>query len=276
MEIGLSTPDFVNEQLFCDMKNAGIKHMEVSVSKELSEKLSFEDLKNWAKKYDINLWSFHLPFWPFTEIDISKPSLAEGSVEYLKGYIEKGSKIGIDKYVIHASGEPIDEGERKIRMETAKKSLKELAEYADSFGSTIIVENLPRTCLGRDSSDILELLSVDKRLKACFDTNHLLKENSSEFIKAVGEKIVTTHVSDYDFKDERHWLPGEGKIDWQKMIEDLKSAGYTGVWLYEISLGCPRTIVRDRNLTCQDFSDNAKVLFEGKTPMPIGKAKENL
>lgn len=274
MEIGLSTPDFVNEQLFCDMKNAKIKHMEVSVSKELSEKLCFDDLKNWSEKYDINLWSFHLPFMPFSEIDISKPELAEGSVEYLKGYIEKGSKIGIDKYVIHASGEPIDEGERKVRMQTAKKSLKELAEYADSFGSTIIVENLPRTCLGRDSSDILELLSVDERLKACFDTNHLLKENSSEFIKAVGEKIVTTHVSDYDFKDERHWLPGEGKIDWQKMIADLKEVGYSGVWLYEISLNCPWTIVRDRNLTCQDFSENADELFAGKTPMPIGKAKE--
>ena len=276
MEIGLSTPDFVNEQLFCDMKNAGIKHMEVSVSKELSEKLCYENLKSWAEKYEINLWSFHLPFWPFSEIDISKPSLAEFSVEYLKGYIEKGSKIGIDKYVIHASGEPIDEGEREIRMQTAKKSLKELVEYASFFGSTIIVENLPRTCLGRDSSDILELLSADDRLKACFDTNHLLKESSSDFIKAVGDKIVTTHVSDYDFKDERHWLPGEGKIDWQKMINDLKSIGYSGIWLYEIGLGCPWTIIRDRDLTIQDFSDNARALFEGKTPMPIGTPKDNL
>lgn len=276
MEIGLSTPDFVNEQLFCDMKNAGIKHMEVSVSKELSEKLCYENLKSWAEKYEINLWSFHLPFWPFSEIDISKPSLAEFSVEYLKGYIEKGSKIGIDKYVIHASGEPIDEGERELRMQTAKKSLKELVEYASFFGSTIIVENLPRTCLGRDSSDILELLSADDRLKACFDTNHLLKESSSDFIKAVGDKIVTTHVSDYDFKDERHWLPGEGKIDWQKMINDLKSIGYSGIWLYEIGLGCPWTIIRDRDLTIQDFSDNARALFEGKTPMPIGTPKKEL
>ncbi|MBQ8545625.1 MAG: sugar phosphate isomerase/epimerase [Clostridia bacterium] len=276
MEIGLSTPDFVNEELFCNMKNAGISNMEVSVSKELSEKLNFEDLKNWSEKYDINLWSFHLPFMPFSEIDISKPELAEGSVEYLKGYIEKGSKIGIDKYVIHASGEPIDEGERSVRMQTAKNSLKELAEYADSFGSTIIVENLPRTCLGRDSSDILELLSADDRLKACFDTNHLLKENSSQFIKAVGKKIVTTHVSDYDFKDERHWLPGEGKIDWQRMIADLNEVGYTGVWLYEISLTPSWTIERDRDLTCQDFSDNAKALFEGKTPMPIGTPNKSL
>lgn len=276
MEIGLSTPDFVNEQLFCDMKNAGIKHMEVSVSKELSEKLCYENLKSWAEKYDINLWSFHLPFWPFSEIDISKPELAEYSVEYLKGYIEKGSKIGIDKYVIHASGEPIDEADRGVRMQTAKKSLKALCEYASTFGSTIIVENLPRTCLGRDSSDILELLSTDDRLKACFDTNHLLKENSSEFIKAVGDKIVTTHVSDYDFKDERHWLPGEGKIDWQKMINDLKSVGYTGVWLYEISLNAPWTIKRDRNLTCQDFKDNAEALFKGETPAPIGTPNPTL
>lgn len=276
MEIGLSTPGFINEQLFKGMQEAGIKNMEVSVSRELSEKLCYEDLKCWAEKYNVNLWSFHLPFWPFNEIDISKPTLAKSSVEYLKGYIEKGSKIGIDKYVIHASGEPIGEDERELRMQTAKESLKELVNFADTFGSVIIVENLPRTCLGRDSSDILELLSADQRLKSCFDTNHLLSEDSGEYIKAVGESIVTTHVSDYDFKDERHWLPGEGKIAWQKLISDLKGVGYDGVWLYEIDLGAPWTIHRDRDLSCQDFSDNARELFSGNTPKPIGTPKPNL
>ena len=63
MEIGLSTPSFINEQLFLDMKNAGIMLMEVSVSKELTDKLDYKELKSWAERYDINLWSFHLPFW---------------------------------------------------------------------------------------------------------------------------------------------------------------------------------------------------------------------
>ncbi len=275
-EIGLSTPGFINEKLFSDMAEAGIKHIEISVNKSQSEKINYDELKAWSEKYGVNLWSFHLPFYPFAEIDISKPDLAEQSVEYLAGYIKKASKIGIRRYVIHASGEPIDENDRKSRMECAKNSLFKLAEIAKENDSIICVEDLPRTCLGRNSADILELVSAHEGLKVCFDTNHLLDEEISKFIHVVGDKIVTTHISDYDFNNERHWLPGEGDINWQELISSLKDINYSGIWLYEINLDCPWTIKRDRSLIIKDFSDNAKVLFEGKIPAPLGKRADGL
>ena len=58
----------------------------------------------------------------------------------------------------------------------------------------------------------MELISADDRLRVCFDTNHLLKESIIDFIYNVGDKIITTHVSDYARENERHWLPGEGVI----------------------------------------------------------------
>lgn len=277
-KIGLSTPsgDALSREFFKECSEVGISHVEISVSNELSKNLNYDKLKEWADEFGIVLWSFHLPFWPFSEIDISKPELAAKTVEYLKGYIEKASKIGIDKFVIHASGEPIDESERAIRMETAKKSLATLADFADAFGSKIAVENLPRTCLGRDSSDIKELLSAHPSLVSCFDTNHLLKQASSEYLDEVGEKIVTLHVSDYDFKDERHWLPYEGQINWQKLLEKLKEINYSGIWLYEIGLKAPWTIERERDITLSDFVSNAKSVFCGEAPSFLGTPKENL
>lgn len=275
MEVGMSRAS-VSESIFKELKDAQVKYFEVSLYKEEVEKLDFNYLKKTAEKYGIVLWSFHLPFMPFAEIDISNPEIAEKTVEYLKCFIENGAKIGIDKFVIHASGEPIAENDREIRMQTAKKSLKELADFADKYGAVIAVENLPRTCLGRDSSDMLELLSADSRLKSCFDTNHLLKEDSCEYIKAVGEKIITTHVSDYDFKDERHWLPGEGKIDWQMLYSTLKSVGYDALWLYELNLGSGWTIEREKDLTAHDVKENANEIFEGKIPTPKGIPNPNL
>ena len=269
-EVGFSTPGFVNEQLFCDMAKAGIKNIEISVNKEKSEKLDYEKLKEWSEKYGVRLWSFHLPFCPFSEIDISREDLAENSILYLSDYVRKASAIGIDKFVIHASGEPIADEDRKSRMECAKKSLKTLCDVASEYGCIICVEDLPRTCLGRSSSDIKELLSADERLRVCFDTNHLLDEKIEDFIKEIGDKIVTTHISDYDFKNERHWLPGEGDIDWQSLISALDSVDYKGIWLYEIDFGCPWTIRRDRDLNCEDFAKNAELLFNGEVPEPIG------
>jgi len=275
-EIGLSTPGFVDEQLFCDMAKAGIKHVEISVDRWKSEQLDFCKLKEWSEKYGVGLWSFHLPFYPFTEIDISNKDIADKSIEYLSGYIKKGSEIGIDKFIIHASGEPIAEGNRKERMDTAKKSLYTLCELAKEYGSVICVEDLPRTCLGRSSSDISELLTAHPDLKVCFDTNHLLDEKITDFIHRVGGKIITTHISDYDFNNERHWLPGEGDIDWQSLICALRDVDYKGVWLYEIGFGSPWTIKRDRDLCCDDFVNNAKALFSGRAPSPLGKRVDGL
>ncbi len=273
MDVGMSRGS-ISREVLTELKNAGIKHLEISLPSDKVMSINFKEVKELADEIGVNIWSFHLPFWPFDEIDISMPSLAEKTVEYLKYFIKNGAEIGIDKFVIHASGEPIAEEDRPVRMETAKKSLKELAEYADKYGAIIVVENLPRTCLGRDSRDMLMLLSADERLKSCFDTNHLLKENSSEYIRAVGKKIVTTHVSDYDFKDERHWLPGEGKIDWQRLYSDLKEVGFDGAWLYELNLKASWTIDRERDLCACDVKKNADEIFAGKMPTPHGIAKE--
>lgn len=262
-ELGLSScAKELNEELFKNYRDSGINNMEVSLSNVSKQsEVNLKNVKKLADKYGIKLWTGHLPFNPFSQIDISDPETSEYAVSYFSDIIKQYADIGVNKVVIHPSGEPIDEKDRGIRMECAKKSLKKLAEFADSLDTVIAVENLPRTCLGRDSKDIAELISVDERLMVCFDTNHLLKENPLDFIKALGDKIITLHVSDYDFIDERHWLPGEGEINWQEMISALKEVNYDGPWLYEVTFETPRTIERPRNLNCEDIVNNAKTVF---------------
>lgn len=97
-----------------------------------------------------------------------------------------------------------------------------------------------------------------------------------DFIHKVGKRIITTHVSDYDFVNERHWLCGEGDIDWEKLLKALNDVQYKGPWLYEIGFTCPKTIIRNRNLTCNDFALNAKELFSNKKPTVFSTRKENL
>ena len=98
-------------------------------------------------------------------------------------------------------------------------------------------ENLPRTCLCRTSDEMLRFLRDIPALRVVFDTNHSLKEDNAHYIRAVGEKIVTLHVSDYDFIDEKHWLPLEGKNDWEAILTALEEVGYAGRFLYELRSG---------------------------------------
>jgi len=213
-KIGLSTCGFLlTDENFKALRASGIQAVEISMKADRYPDINYREVRALADRYDIELWSYHLPFGPFSVIDPS--SLDAGvrahTLDYFKGLIERASEIGIDKFVIHASGEPIPPADRAARMQHAKESLNALAEFAHAHSAVIAVEDLPRTCLGNSSADILELLSANDKLRVCFDTNHLLEEDNLHFLQTVGDKIITLHVSDYDFLNERHWLPGEGK-----------------------------------------------------------------
>ncbi len=266
MIIGLSScGKRLDRQLFEEYKNAGIEAMELSVgNKDACDSFDVKSVVPLAKEFGIELWSYHLPFGPFEVLDISNPITAEFSVEYYKTLMTSARECGVKVFVIHPSGEPIEKSDRRVRMERAKESLGKLAEYGDSIDAVIAVEDLPRTCLGNSSAEILELIGVHNSLKVCFDTNHLLGEDNVDFINNIGSKIITTHVSDYDFVDEKHWLSGEGKVDWSALYSALNKVGYNGPWLYELGFRCPASMPRTRDLTCEDFAKNANEIFNGK------------
>ncbi|MBR5679024.1 MAG: sugar phosphate isomerase/epimerase, partial [Clostridia bacterium] len=108
---------------------------------------------------------------------------------------------------------------------------------ATAAGVTLCLENQPRTCLCRTSDEMLVFLSAIPDLCVVFDTNHSLTEDNVHYIRAVGEKIVSLHISDYDFIDEKHWLPLKGKNDWSGIVAALEEVGYAGRFLYELGAG---------------------------------------
>lgn len=275
-KIGLSSCAPLCSALFEKYRNAGITAMEISLDYAACDALDYACAKRLAEEFEVDLWSFHLPFSPFVKIDLSNAALCKNTIQYYETLIKKASEIGIQRFVVHPSGEPIADENRPERMKCAKESLAAVAQIAQRHNAVIAVENLPRTCLGKNSDEITELISVHENLKVCFDTNHLPAENPSDFIHKVGNRIITTHISDYDFVNERHWLPGEGKVDWQSVLRALKAVNYDGVWLYEIDFLCPKTILRSRDLTCDDFVKNASEIFENKALTVFSTHKENL
>ena len=58
-----------------------------------------------------------------------------------------------------------------------------------------------------------------------------------DFMKALATNVVTTHLSDYDGVDERHWLPGMGIVPWKDVVKTLMENGYRGPFLFELRSG---------------------------------------
>ena len=91
-------------------------------------------------------------------------------------------------------------------------------------------------------------------------------EKNADYIRALGNYFINIHVSDYDFIDERHWLPYEGKTDWVELVTLLEEAGYEGPFLYEVPRHIPSGLNR-RNLTYADYRDNYEACVH-KRPAP--------
>ena len=268
---GRSISDY-SESHFEALRAAGTYAVEISGAAGNYPTIRWQDVIGFAKNTGIELWSFHLPFSPFCMNDISSPDayVRKTTIDYHKVLIDRAAGLaGIRNMVIHPSGEPIAEEDRAEHMKYAKESLCILSDFCDQYGARILVENLPRTCLGRDISDIKDLLSADERVRCVFDTNHLLGgRDPIQFVHEIGDKIVSLHVSDYDGVDEKHWLPGEGILDWVALMDALDDIGYAGPFLYELGYGRPEPckrphlydIERPRELTPEDFVRNHEEL----------------
>ncbi len=245
-----------SEELVRSYAAAGIASMELSTDLDgYFNRIKFidqaEKIGEITRAAGVELRSLHLPFGQ--RLDVSREDFwAQQTVDINLALIDAAHRAGIPLIVIHPSSEPIKNEDRHGRLGISKKNLSYLAKRTAEYGMKLCVEDLPRTCLGRTSDDMNFLIADDPDLYCVFDTNHLLMQDNVEFVKAVGAKIIALHVSDYDFIDERHVIPFEGKNDWKGIIEALESVGYPGDWTYETG----------RRWTPEQLAENKKKLEE--------------
>jgi len=54
-----------------------------------------------------------------------------------------------------------------------------------------------------------------------------------DMVRTLGPRLMTTHLSDYDGVDEKHWMPGRGIINWAQLMTALADIDYQGPFNYE-------------------------------------------
>lgn len=224
-----------------EIKESGISYLEINMNpirgKSAEEQKAWvELLRSKADSAGLKIWSAHLPYgknYDITEMNDAKRS--EVVKEFI-WFIELAKTLDPQKFVLHPSFEPIPDDERPQRILNARQSINLLnAAVRQHTKAQLLLEDLPRTCIGNTSDEILSLLDgVDESIGVCFDTNHLLKEKPQDFIKKLGSRIKSLHVSDYDAIDEKHWVMGQGIIEWTEVIKELVNVGYNGVFMFEV------------------------------------------
>ena len=240
--LGSSTSliDELNPEILREVKESGIDLIEIGWRGLNWHDLPYDQrLTNARRAYSqakdagISIWSTHVPYGE--DVDISNPdeSHRRKAIARVKEFIDLALEMHAKHVVLHAS-ERIAEHTREQRVLKCRESLKELSKYMDGKGIALAIESLPPDFMGNSSQEILRIIEGIDHVGICFDTNHLVPEKPDEFIRAVGNKITTVHIADFDGVEQKHWMPGRGAIEWSKLIDELIKSGYSGPFMYEV------------------------------------------
>lgn len=243
-------------------KAGGLDYIEVTMnnvigkdSTGVSERARI--LMDQIQEAGLKVWSVHMPYSRKLDISVIDDARRAENVQYMKDMMCVAGVFQPQRIVLHPSSEPISPDEREQRMMNSHASIGELAPVAKEIGAILCVENLPRTCLGQNGEEMMRLIEGYDEVGLCFDTNHLLYQSHADYLKAVEKgKIKTVHLSDYDFADERHLIPGKGLIDNKALWAGIKENGYDGIMMFEC-YGEPAQL------------DTARHILLGNLPQPV-------
>jgi sugar phosphate isomerase/epimerase len=109
---------------------------------------------------------------------------------------------------------------------------RRLASAAAEQGVTLAIENT------RSDAHIRAVLEEIPTVGLCYDVSHEALYGELGALPARwGDRVVTTHFADTDGRMDRHWLPGEGAIDYGRVARAMDWTRYEGVVLLEVTAG---------------------------------------
>lgn len=228
-----------DESLHRELVTAGVQTVEIN-SKQLETAQQRETVRGLLASGEIRATSIHSRFGGDCDYSSLYPDIWQQAVNFGIEAVNVAAELDIPLIVAHASIEPISPEERSRRFARAVEGLAIVGKQAKASGRRIAIEYLPRTCLGNSLPELLELLEQldDDTFGVCLDVNHLMDRYRElpDVVRGLESHLITTHISDCDAQDEKHWLPGEGVLDWRGFVQTLGEIGYRGPFTYECNM----------------------------------------
>lgn len=228
-------------------KNAGFKYVAIGFgSSKCFHKDDWEqeiiEIEKLLKENSLECIQTHLP----THNLLSSAEIEDKDTDKaILRCLEAGVKLGSEWNVYHARSAINDNYSTKKSMEYAKIAVAEFAEKANACKSGFAIENLavfPDVPKWRfftaDYEDLCELHDYFKSeyVSVCWDFGHanLMGNNDEKVLEYVGDRIKCTHFHNNDRNFDQHYLPSQGKIEWEKLMPALKKTGYNGALTLEL------------------------------------------
>lgn len=164
--------------------------------------------------------------------------------------LEISALLGADITVVHPLHHFIYRGHEEEVFEANMRFYKRLIPYCKEYDVRCGIENMYQedrqrkyivhdTCSHKEEF-VRYIDTLDSEyMVACLDVGHAClpsqADEPQDFIRALGrDRLKALHVSDTDYRADRHDFPYFGKINWDEVTRALGEIDYTGEFTYEL------------------------------------------
>ena len=185
---------------------------------------------------------FAIPNWHLLMDSPFKPTADErrATIDKMKESMDRGNRVGAANHVLHWYHRFLDPSCDALWRST----LDEWVDHAARRGVRLLMETVPDKPSNEryvPSHEIADCVShyPAKHLSFCLDVNHSnLQENLPDVVHVLKDRLVSLHISDNDGKGEKHWLPGQGVIDFPTLFGALAEISFDGMMVLEVHPWC--------------------------------------
>jgi sugar phosphate isomerase/epimerase len=212
------------------IKNAGFEITSLWWGHENDfEDIPKKDVVRRSREAGLIVENIHAPFEDSNFLWSDDRSLRTRVMKDRIGWVEDCARYEIPIMVMHVS--------RGIDLSAPNafglESIAKIIETADSLGVTVAIENTRRV----DYFETVMQEIASPNLGFCYDSSHdwlTDKETPTAILRQWCHRLTNVHLSDNDGIEDRHWLPGEGIVDWLEVSHILSSLSFPGHLMLEV------------------------------------------
>jgi len=245
--VGLSTGCFYQKSIFdClePIRNAGFHMIEVCSFPKHLDYHDLDTVQRAARRIEelgMEPYSFHAPF--ADHIDITSPDAGrrKSALHEILQAAEAAALLQVRYFVIHPGPEHTHRppcAELFERMQHAAATLSKVAQRCQELGIRCVLENkLPHLLFGT-VSDILWIMGAMSTVNigTCLDTGHaFLTGDLYRVMHKLSGHLEMVHASDNTGKSDEHRPPGDGSINWTRLLSELSLTGFHGGIILELA-----------------------------------------
>lgn len=229
MKPGISTASFFTKQptesCFATLHEMGVPLTEVFLSSYTEFEKWYVDALKTRLTDDIKVHSVHALSSTFEGLLFSQSQRVRDDAEqFFRKVCYAGNVLGAKYYTFHGPSN-LKKSSPHVDVESYADRFEELAEIARTYGLYIAVENV-HYCSFSTPEIMKALLKACPSLCATLDVKHAYYAGFDplRFLDAVDNRLVTVHATDIG-KDEETCLPGDGKLNFERLFREIDKRG---------------------------------------------------